>query len=58
MFSGWHNYPTRYFIEYATEQQLKVLINRIETDLFPYIQGRHPGCQLCFRIVNLKGKLK
>lgn len=58
MFSGWHNYPTRYIIEYATEEQLKVLINRIEMDLFPYIQRRHPGCQLRFRIVNLKGKLK
>ena len=56
MFSGWHNYPTRYIIEYATEEQLKVLINRIEMDLFPYIQLRHPGCQLRFRIVNLKSK--
>ena len=58
IFSGWHNYPTRYFIEYATEEQLQALINRIVTDLFPYIEGRHPGCQLRFRIVNLKGKLK
>ena len=56
IFSGWHNYPTRYIIEYATEEQLQALINRIVTDLFPYIQGRHPGCQLRFRIVNLKSK--
>ena len=45
IFSGWHNYPTRYN-----------LIHRIVMDLFPFIQGRYPGCQLRFRIVNLKDK--
>ena len=58
IFTGWHNYPTRYNIEYLTDEQLHALIHRIEYDLFPFIQGRHPGCQLRFRIVNLKGKLK
>ena len=56
MFSGWHNYPTRYNIEYLTEEQLQALIKRIVTDLFPFIQGWHPGCLLGFRIVNLKSK--
>ena len=54
MFMGWHNYPTRYIIEYATEEQLQALIKRIVNDLFPYIRRRHPGCQLRYRIVNLK----
>ena len=58
IFSGWHNYPTRYKIEYATEEQLPALIKWVETDLFPFIQERHPGCQLRFRIVNLKSKQK
>ena len=56
MFSGWHNYPTRYNIEYLTEEQLQTLIKRVVMDLFPFIEGRHPGCQLRFRIVNLKSK--
>ena len=58
MFMGWHNYPTRYNIEYMTVEQLQALIKRVVMDLFPFIQGRHPGCQLRFRIVNLKGKQK
>ena len=58
MFMGWHNYPTRYNIEYMTEEQLQALIKRVVMDLFPFIQGRHPGCQLRFRIVNLKSKQK
>lgn len=53
---GWHNYHTRYNIEYLTDEQLQALIKRVVMDLFPFIQGRHPGCQLRFRIVNLKSK--
>ena len=56
IFSGWHNYPTRYNIEYMTEEQLQTLIKRVVMDLFPFIEGRHPGCQLRFRIVNLKSR--
>lgn len=56
MFKGWHNYPTRYNIEDATADQLESLIQRVETDLLPFIKERHPGCQLRFRIVNLKSK--
>ena len=58
MFMGWHNYPTRYNIEYLTEEQLQALIKRIVMDLFPFIEARHEGCKLRFRIVNLKGKQK
>ena len=58
IFSGWHNYHTRYNIEDATEEQLQALIKRVETDLFPFIQERHQGCKLRYRIVNLKGKQK
>ena len=58
MFMGWHNYPIRYNIEYMTEEQIQALIKRNVMDLFPFIQGRHPGCKLRFRIVNLKGKQK
>ena len=58
IFSGWHNYPTRYKIEDATEEQLQALIQRVETDLFPSIQEMHEGCKLRYRIVNLKGKQK
>lgn len=58
IFSGWHNYPTRYNIEYATEEQLPALIKWVETDLLPYIQEMHEGCKLRYRIVNLKGKQK
>ena len=57
-FSGWHNYPTRYNIEDATEEQLQALIKRVETDLFPFIQEWLQGCKLRYRIVNLKGKQK
>ena len=56
MFRGWHNYPFSYYIEDMTEEQIQALIKRIAMDLFPFIQGRHPGCQLRFRIVNLKSK--
>lgn len=56
MFMGWHNYPTRYNIEDATEEQLQALIQRVETDLFPFIQERHQGCKLRYRFVNLKSK--
>ena len=55
IFSGWHNYPTRYNIEDATEEQLQALIQRVETDLFPFIEARHEGCKLRYRIVNLIG---
>ena len=48
IFSGWHNYPTRYNIEYLTDEQLHALIHRIEYDLFPFIQGRHEGCSFGF----------
>ena len=58
MFSSWHNYPTRYNIDDATEEQLKALIQMVETDLFPFIQSRHDGCKLRHRIVNLKSKQK
>ena len=54
IFSGWHNYPTRYNIEDATEEQLQSLIQIVETDLFPFIEERHEGCKLRYRIVNLK----
>ena len=56
MFMGWHNYPTRYNIEDATDEQLQALIQSVETDLFPFIQERHQGCKLRYRFVNLKGK--
>ena len=58
IFSGWHNYPTRYNIEYATEEQHQALIKWVEQDLFPFIQDMHEGCKLRYRIVNLKGKQK
>ena len=58
IFSGWHNYPTRYNIEDATEEQFQALIQSVETDLFPSIQEMHEGCKLRYRIVNLKGKQK
>ena len=58
IYSGWHNYPTRYNIDGATDELLQALIKRVVMDLFPFIQGRHPGCKLRFRIVNRKGKLK
>ena len=58
IFSGWHNYPMRYNIEYATEEQLQALIKRVETDLFPSIQEMHEGCKLRYRIVNLNSKHK
>ena len=56
IFSGWHNYPMRYNIEYATEEQHQALIKWVEQDLFPFIQDMHEGCKLRYRIVNLKGK--
>ena len=56
MFMGWHSYPTRYNIEYLTEEQIKALIKRIETDLIPFIEARHEGCKHRYRIVNLKCK--
>ena len=56
IFSGWHNYPTRYNIDGATDEQLQALIKSVETDLFPFIQERHQGCKLRYRFVNLKGK--
>lgn len=58
MFSGWHNYPTRYNIEDMTEEQLKALIQRVEQDLFPFIEERNEGCKLRYRIVNLNSKQK
>lgn len=58
IFSGWHNYPTRYNIEYATEEQLQALIKSVEQHLFPFIQEMYEGCKLRYRIVNLKGKQK
>ena len=54
MFMGWHNYPTRYNIEDATEEQLQALIQSVEQDLFPFIEERNEGCKLRYRIVNLK----
>ena len=56
IFSGWHNYPTRFNIEDATEEQLQALIQRVEQDLFPFIEERNEGCKLRYRIVNLKSK--
>lgn len=58
IFSGWHNYPTRYNIDGATDEQLQALIQRVEQDLFPFIMDRHDGCKLRYRIVNLSGKQK
>ena len=58
IFSGWHNYPTRFNIDGATHEQLQALIQMIEQDLFPFIEEMNEGCQLRFRIVNLKGKQK
>ena len=58
MFMGWHNYPTRYNIDGANDEQLQALIKRVETDLFPFIEARLEGCKLRYRIVNLKGKQK
>ena len=58
MFAGWHNYPTRYNIEDATEEQLQSLIQRVEQDLFPFIEERNEGCKLRYRIVNLNSKQK
>ena len=58
IFSGWHNYPTRFNIEDATEEQLRALIQMVEQDLFPFIEERNEGCMLRYRIVNLKGKQK
>ena len=56
IFSGWHNYPTRYNIDGATDEQLQALIQRVEQDLFPFIEERNEGCKLRYRFVNLKGK--
>ena len=58
MFMGWHNYPMRYNIDGATHEQLQAIIQSVETDLFPFIHDRHLGCQLRYRIVNLKSKQK
>ena len=58
IFTGWHNYPTRYNIDGATDEQLQALIQRIEQELFPYIEERNEGCKLRYRIVNLKAKKK
>ena len=58
IFSGWHKYPMRFNIEYATEEQPQALIKRVETGLFPYIQEMNEGCKLRLRIVYLKGKQK
>ena len=58
IFSGWHNYPTRYNIEDATEEQLQTLIQSVEQYLFPFLQEKYVGCKLRYRIVNLKGKQK
>ena len=58
LFSGWHNYPTRYNIDGATDEQLLALIQRSEQELFPYIEERNEGCKLRYRIVNLKAKKK
>ena len=58
IFTGWHNYPTRYNIEGATDEQLQALIQRVEQELFPYIEERNEGCKLRYPIVNLKAKKK
>ena len=58
IFSGWHNYATRYNIDGATDEQLQALIQRVETELFPFIEDRFEGCKLRYRVVNLKGKQK
>ena len=58
IFSGWHNYHTRYNIEDATEEQLQDLIQSVEQVLFPFLQEMYVGCKLRYRIVNLKGKQK
>ena len=58
MFSGWHNYPTRYNIDGATHEQLQALIQRVKQDLFPFIEERNEGCKLRYRIVNLNSKQK
>ena len=58
IFSGWHNYPTRYNIDGATEEQLQALIHMVEQHLFPFIMEMHDGCKLRYRIVNLSGKQK
>lgn len=56
IFSGWHNYPTRYNIDGATDEQLQALIHMVEQHLFPFIMEMHEGCKLRYRIVNLSGK--
>lgn len=58
IFSGWHNYPTRYNIDGATDEQLQALIHMVEQHLFPFIMEMHDGCKLRYRIVNLSGKHK
>ena len=58
IFRGWHNYPTRYNIDGATDEQLQALIHMVEQHLFPFIMERHDGCKLRYRIVNLKAKKK
>lgn len=58
IFSGWHNYPTRYNIDGATDEQLQALIHMVEQHLFPFIMEMHDGCKLRYRIVNLSGKQK
>lgn len=58
IFSGWHNYPTRYNIDGATDEQLQALIHMVEQHLFPFIMETHDGCKLRYRIVNLSGKQK
>lgn len=58
IFSGWHNYPTRYNIDGATHEQLQTLIQSVEQHLYPFIQEMYEGCKLRYRIVNLKGKQK
>ena len=58
MFMGWHNYPTRYNIDGATDEQLQALIHMVEQHLFPFIMEMHDGCKLRYRIVNLSGKQK
>ena len=58
IFSGWHNYPTRYNIDGATDEQLEALIHMVEQHLFPFIMEMHDGCKLRYRIVNLSGKQK
>lgn len=58
IFSGWHNYSTRYNIDGATDEQLQALIHMVEQHLFPFIMEMHDGCKLRYRIVNLKAKKK